>query len=404
MLTLQVVCTLLVTLAAAVCLYHLILAVVGLWIRRKSADIGQTSRHRFAIVVPAHNEEATLGATLDCLSSLDYPKDKCHVYVIADNCTDGTARVAEREGVTCLARQDPQRRGKGYALEWAFPRVLSDGWDALVVLDADCSLDTHALRSFDRHLISGHRVLQANDAVANVDQNSLTYLLGLANFLENDLFYAPKSALGLAVFLRGTGMVFHRSILMDHPWAARSLVEDMEYSYRLLNEGIRVRFVREVRVLSDFPACRGQLSVQRSRWIRGAGHVACTLGLRSLWNGFRRRKLLWIDAGLSAFFISRSLVAGQLLLTLATALLCAWLDGGAWSRITLFSTVGCFAAYLLYASLGVALSGVTARRLRFLLETPLVVARYVWMAVRTALVAGPTVWERTPRVDLGRRP
>jgi len=402
MLTLQVLCTALVTLAAVVCLYHWILAVVGLWIRRRGAEAGQSSRHRFAIVVPAHNEEATLGATLDCLSSLDYPREKYHVYVIADNCTDGTARVAEREGVTCLVRQDPQRRGKGYALEWAFPGVLSDGWDALVVLDADCSVDADALRSFDRHLIAGHRVLQANDAVANVDENSLTYVLGLANFLENDLFYAPKSALGLAVFLRGTGMVFHRDVLAGHPWEARSLAEDAEYTYRLLSRGIRVRFVREVRVLSDLPVRQDQLKIQRGRWIRG-GVRLWDSAFRSIWEGLRRRRLILIDAGLTSLMVNRSLVVGQLLLTLAAAWCCAYWAAGPWSQTLLLSSLCIGGAYLAYGALAVWLLAISPKKLSFLLTAPVLVGRYLWMALRAAVGSGPSGWNRTPRVRLRHR-
>ena len=65
----------------------------------------------------------------------------------------------------------------------------------------------------------------------------MSYLLSAAGFLENEFFYAPKSRLGLSVMLRGTGMVFHRDILLSHAWKAGSIVEDTEYTYQLLEEG-----------------------------------------------------------------------------------------------------------------------------------------------------------------------
>ena len=126
--------------------------------------------------------------------------------------------MAGSHGATCLVRHDEEKRGKGYALEWALPQVLSAGHNAIVVLDADCQIDSHALLAFDEYLCSGARVLQASDVVGNPDESPTSYVLALANALENDCFYTPKSALGLAVLLRGTGMAFHREVLLRFPW------------------------------------------------------------------------------------------------------------------------------------------------------------------------------------------
>src|SRR5262249_29539183 len=76
---------------------------------------------RIAIVIPAHNEEAVIGALLESLRDLDYPHDRYDAFVIADNCTDETANIVERSGVAqALERSNPEQRGKGYALAWAF--------------------------------------------------------------------------------------------------------------------------------------------------------------------------------------------------------------------------------------------------------------------------------------------
>ncbi len=96
--------------------------------------------HRFAVFVPAHNEEAVIAGLLESLAQLNYPKDLYQVYVIADNCTDRTAEVARRfVSVEALERRDPQFRGKGYALDWAWQKLAQRGlaYDAYVIIDAD---------------------------------------------------------------------------------------------------------------------------------------------------------------------------------------------------------------------------------------------------------------------------
>jgi hypothetical protein len=46
---------------------------------------------RFAVVVPAHNEQEQIAQTVASLKAMDYPADKYRVVVVADNCTDETA-------------------------------------------------------------------------------------------------------------------------------------------------------------------------------------------------------------------------------------------------------------------------------------------------------------------------
>src|SRR5215471_14708654 len=77
-------------------------------------------RRRFAIVVPAHDEEAGIAATVKNLLGIAYPKEMFSVVVVADNCSDRTSALAEEAGARVLVRQDENLRGKGYALLHAF--------------------------------------------------------------------------------------------------------------------------------------------------------------------------------------------------------------------------------------------------------------------------------------------
>ncbi len=72
---------------------------------------------RLLVVIPAHNEEANVGATVaSCLDSA-YDPSRFHVCVIADNCTDDTAFQARQAGAEVFERTNETRRSKGYALE-----------------------------------------------------------------------------------------------------------------------------------------------------------------------------------------------------------------------------------------------------------------------------------------------
>ena len=147
LISIQILSTLLFAIAVAVCGYHAMLAMIAL-----ATDSGRRGErgldtHRFAVVIPAHNEEATIDDVLRTCGTLQYPADKVTVYVVADNCTDATAAKAAAGGAVCLERTDEQRRGKGHALQWALPQVLQGEHDAVVIIDADCLQFWHVLPS-----------------------------------------------------------------------------------------------------------------------------------------------------------------------------------------------------------------------------------------------------------------
>jgi cellulose synthase/poly-beta-1,6-N-acetylglucosamine synthase-like glycosyltransferase len=393
-----ILCLASVVVATTVCAYHLFLALVAVAFRRRTGQPSSEAMNNFAIIIPAFNEENTIAGVLGSCAALDYPTKRFTVYVVADHCSDRTAEVAAELGAVSLVSQSETGRGKGHALEWAFQQIFSRGHDAVVVLDADCQLESHALREFDRYLNAGERVLQANNVVGNPDDSVSSCILALASILENDLFYTPKSILGLAVLLQGTGMVFRKDVLTQCPWRARSIVEDAEYSYRLLKAGVRVRFLPNVRVKSESPTHQKQLSVQRGRWIGGGISLARNHCLEMLWEGLVKRRIALIDAAWTAVIVSRPLILLQLLVTVVLCLSCYWLNLRIWSEYLAFWCLGIVVTYTVYVALGVALLGDTAKRVRFLLRIPLFVLQYLLLAVRTLASACPTTWDRTPRL------
>ena len=65
----------LLLIAFLVCAYYGFLALYALLVMKKKKVIEQTPTHTFAIVIPAHNEEATISRVLESCDELDYPKD-----------------------------------------------------------------------------------------------------------------------------------------------------------------------------------------------------------------------------------------------------------------------------------------------------------------------------------------
>ncbi len=90
----------------------------------------------YVVVIPAHNEVGTIEATLQ--STLEQISPSGRVLVVADNCTDQTESISHAAGARVIVRTEPDRRGKGYALEFAAHHLAADPPQVVVVLDADC--------------------------------------------------------------------------------------------------------------------------------------------------------------------------------------------------------------------------------------------------------------------------
>lgn len=390
------ICTLLVIPAGLICCYYWYLTLVALFCIRKIKTKEAEQYIKFAIVIPAHNEEAIIGDTLHSCKNLDYPEEHYEVIVIADNCNDRTAEEAKRADAICLERFDENHKGKGFALSWAFKIVMQENYDAIVVLDADCVLDSRALMVFNQYLNEGEKVLQANDMASNPDENAMSYAVSVGNLIENELFYAPKSYLDLAVFLRGTGMVFHRSILEKYHWDAYSVVEDLEYTLKLFRDNIHIKFVNQIRVKSIFPASNKQFNVQRKRWAASLS-VGKKQAFQIIKEGITQKNILLTDTGITLLVLSKPLVLLELMISCALALTCFWLYGDTSSIILLITTFTIFLMQAMYFFIGIVKLGINKNRLMFLISIPVVVLRLIIVSINGLFGSNQKLWERTPR-------
>ena len=78
-------------------IYQLVISLCSL-IKLKDKPLKIHKEHRFMAIIPAHNEEKVIGNLIESLKNQTYKKDAYDIYVIADNCTDGTAKIATNAG------------------------------------------------------------------------------------------------------------------------------------------------------------------------------------------------------------------------------------------------------------------------------------------------------------------
>src|SRR5262249_35581045 len=149
----------------------------------------------------------------------------------------------------------PDRRAKGYALQWLLQRLADDGrtFDAYVIVDADSSLSPEFLRQMAVELARGAPVIQARYLVRNPNESWASGLRAVAFTLFNHVRPLGRLRLGWSAGLKGNGMCFRSDVLDRFGWGAASLTEDVEFHARLLQAGLRVTYAPQALVTAEMP-------------------------------------------------------------------------------------------------------------------------------------------------------
>lgn len=239
--------------------FVLLETLAGLFARRgRSADAPAPET---VVLIPAHDERLMLPRTLERLMPLC--GDGVRVVVVADNCSDDTAALARAAGAEVMERRDETKRGKPYALAWAFERLAAAPPAAVVILDADCWFERGDPAELAR------RALAAGRPVQGVYRMRGGSLRDFAFRFRGEVRLRGLSALGGAVPLCGSGFALPWPVLRRVPVPVGELVEDAVWGWRLAAAGLGARFAPGVEVVSVLPGTRAGVRVQQHRWEYG---------------------------------------------------------------------------------------------------------------------------------------
>jgi 1,2-diacylglycerol 3-beta-glucosyltransferase len=358
------------------------------------ARLPSSRRFRMAVVIPANDEAFGIERTVKNLLALDWPVALFDVLVVADNCTDATAELAARAGARVLERRDEERRGKGYALDFAFSRLLQENaYDAVVVVDADTVVSPNLIDAFAARLEDGALAVQAEYRVLNAEASWRTRLMAIAFSLFHGVRSLGRERLGLSCGLRGNGMCLTMEALRRVPHHAFSIVEDLEYGVRLGAAGIRVHFAEQAIVFGEMVARERDSRSQRRRWEGGRVAIARQHAAGLLRDGLALRSGLLLDLAIDLALPPLSLIAAYTIAgLLASALFAHWTG----HTVPLLAWAAAGAMLLAYVGRGVALSGMGWRGWAALAWAPVFLIWKLTLAVSHPREKGPA-WVRTTR-------
>jgi cellulose synthase/poly-beta-1,6-N-acetylglucosamine synthase-like glycosyltransferase len=245
---------------------------------------------RVAIIVPAWNEAAVIGRTLETLIRLDYPADRLRVYVVDDASTDATpevvlAKAGEHPGRVVHLRRARGGEGKAHTINHGLRTIRAEGWyEAVLIIDADVIFTERSLRRMVRHL-------------ADPDVGAVTGYIKEgsrpANYMNRFIAYEyvnaqagarrAQNVLGAQACLAGGAQLVRRDSLeaIGGEIDTSTLAEDTVTTINVQLSGRRVVFEPHAIVWAEEPRDIASLWKQRLRW--GRGNVQVTGRFRRIW-------------------------------------------------------------------------------------------------------------------------
>jgi cellulose synthase/poly-beta-1,6-N-acetylglucosamine synthase-like glycosyltransferase len=223
---------------------------------------------RIAVLVPAHDEAGGIASTID--SILPQLKSGDRLLIVADNCSDNTARIASEKGAEVIERQDLKNRGKGFALDYGIQFLSRDPPEVVVIVDADCTVEENSLSKLVAYSLKHDRPVQCLDLMLSPTGAGLKAKIAeFAWVVKNQVRPLGYARLGLPCQLMGTGMAFPWSAISNINLANGNLVEDMKLGIDLTKSGRAPLFYENALVTSYFPSASEDRSSQRTRWEHG---------------------------------------------------------------------------------------------------------------------------------------
>jgi cellulose synthase/poly-beta-1,6-N-acetylglucosamine synthase-like glycosyltransferase len=292
-------------------IYTFVLASVHLW--RVRRELTGPLFPRVAVVVPAWNEAAVLGRTLDRLAALEYPGEALRVYVVDDASTDGTpalvaSKAAEHPELIFHLRREQGGQGKAHTINHGLRIIIAEDWyEAVLIIDADVILTAPSLRRMTRHFAAADvGAVTAYIKEGSRPENYLNRFVAFEYVTAQAAARRAQNLLGAQACLAGGAQLLTRASLeaIGGRIDTSTLAEDTATTFKVQLSGRRVVFDPTAVVWAEEPRNIAGLWKQRLRWSRGNAQI--TRAFRHVW--FRRRSGPLGGAGFAAIWFSTTLM------------------------------------------------------------------------------------------------
>ncbi|HEY8389938.1 MAG TPA: glycosyltransferase family 2 protein [Clostridia bacterium] len=291
------------------------------------------NQYKYACIICARNEASVIGQLVESIKKQDYPSELVDIFVVADNCTDNTAEVARNAGAIVYERNNPDLRGKCYALQFIFDIIHSQYQDknykGYFYFDADNLLAHNYITEMNKAVDAGELIINSHRAPKNYD-NWISAGTGLMFLQQSRLVHAVRDKINATTYIAGTGFYTDAEIIKKQGgWPYTSMTEDIEFSHAKVLEGYKIAFCYKAVFYDDQASTIKDTINQRARWVKG-GYQCCSKfllkHLKNIWRSFASYDLLLLLLPIPIISFTWGIISTVALLLLGGLGYASWLE------------------------------------------------------------------------------
>lgn len=244
--------------------YTLLFSVAGLFYSDRHFSLTSNAA-KIAVLIPSYKEDKVIIETAKKALTHDYPSDKFEVVVMADSLLSATLKQLAELPITLVEVQF-EKSTKVKSLQKAVER-LSNDFEMAVILDADNHMVPGFLKQMNTAYQAGYKAIQGR-RVAKNHNTQMAVLDGISEAINNHVYRQGTTVLGFSSSLIGSGMAF------DYQLFKRTITQmdsiggfDREMEVLLIDQGVKVYYLRKAEVLDEKVADPAVFENQRKRWI-----------------------------------------------------------------------------------------------------------------------------------------
>ena len=230
------------------------------------------AKNKFAILIASRNEEEVIPNLIKSLLKQNYPSDLFDIYVIPNNCTDNTEKVAKKSGAKIIKCTVPTK-SKGEVLKFTFDKLSKEDIDAYVIFDADKVVHPDFLARMNDVLCEGYKVAQGFRDSKNPGDNWISGSYSIFYWIQNFFFSKARMQMGGAASINGTGFMVKKEVIDEFGFNTVTLTEDVEFTAQCALNNIKVVFAEDAITYDEQPTEFKASWKQRKRW--SMGNIQC---------------------------------------------------------------------------------------------------------------------------------
>ena len=230
-------------------------------------------KYKYAILIPARNEDKVICNLLDSLKNQSYPKELFDVYIIVESKLDPTVKIARKYGYNVIIRKDlVGKRTKGYALDEAYQYIKEKGleYDSFFVIDADNVLSKHYINLMNDCKNQGYKVGMGYRNFTNSNKNWISACSATLFAFMNQYTSKGRSKLFKKINLTGTGYYVDKDIIDNiGSWIFNGMTEDVELTCYCYYHNIPMNYYPIAQYFDEQPTDFKTVHKQHIRWVWG---------------------------------------------------------------------------------------------------------------------------------------